>query len=37
MWASAQRDGRPAEYRRRFLFMSTLESLDDAHYLSAVQ
>jgi len=35
MWANAQRDGRPAEYRWRPL--STLQSLADAHYYSAVQ
>jgi len=32
MWADAQRDGRPVEYRWR-----PLQSLADAHYLSAVQ
>ena len=35
MWANAQRDGRSAEYRWRLC--STPQSLDDAHYLSAVQ
>jgi len=30
MWANAQRDGRPAEYRWRPL--STPQSLADAHY-----
>ena len=35
MWANAQRDGRPAEYRWRPL--STSQSLADAHYLSATQ
>ena len=30
MWANAQRDGRPDEYR-----CSTPQSLDDAHYQSA--
>ena len=35
MWANAQRDGRPAEYRWRLLFNA--ERLADAHYWSAVQ
>ena len=30
MWANAQRDGRPAEYRWRPLFNA--QSLADAHY-----
>jgi len=30
MWANAQRDGRPAEYRWRPLFNP--QSLADAHY-----
>ena len=34
MWANAQRDGRPAEYKWRPLF-STAE-FADAHYQSAV-
>jgi len=35
MWANAQRDGRPAEYR----WCASVErrSLADAHYYSAVQ
>jgi len=37
MWATAQRDGRPAEYRWRGALCSTPESLVDAHYQSAVQ
>ena len=35
MWANAQRDGRPAEYRWRRLFNAA--NLADAHYYSAVQ
>ena len=35
MWADAQRDGRPAEYRWRPLLNA--ESLADAHYYCAVQ
>jgi len=35
MWADAQRDGRPAEYRGALC--STPKSLADAHYSSAVQ
>ena len=35
MWANAQRDGRPAEYRRRPLFNAP--SLADARYLTALQ
>jgi len=35
MWANAQRDGRPAEYR--CTLCSTPQSLADAHYSSAVQ
>ena len=35
MWANAQRDGRPAEYRWRPLFNAT--KLADAHYYSAAQ
>jgi len=34
MWANAQHDGRPAEYRWRRLF--NLQSLAYAHYQSAV-
>jgi len=34
MWANAQRDGRPAEYRWRPLF--NVAKFADAHYLSAV-
>jgi len=30
MWANAQRDGRPAEYRWRGALCSTLQSLADA-------
>jgi len=40
MWANAQRDGRPAEYRWRPLFnalCSTPQSLADAQYWNAVQ
>jgi len=36
MWANAQRDGRPAEYRWRPLFNSP-QSLAYAHYQSGVQ
>jgi len=33
MWANAQRDGRPVEYRwRRGALCSTPQSLADAHY-----
>ena len=33
MWANAQRDGHPAEYRwRRGALCSTPQSLVDAHY-----
>jgi len=32
MWANAQRDGRPAEYRWRPLFSVQRRSLADAHY-----
>jgi len=32
MWANAQRDGRPAEYRWRPLLMPQFGSLADAHY-----
>jgi len=35
MWANAQSDGRPDEHRWRTC--STLQSLADAHYLTAVQ
>jgi len=35
MWANAQRDGRPAEYRWRLMFNA--EKFGDAHYLTAVQ
>jgi len=35
MWANAQRDGRPAEYRWRHLFNAA--KFADAHYLSSVQ
>jgi len=35
MWANAQRDGRPAEYRWRPLFNA--QSLADAQYWNAVQ
>jgi len=35
MWANAQRDGRPVEYRWRL--GSTPQSLADAHYYSTVQ
>jgi len=35
MWANAQRDGRPAEYRWRPMFNAA--KLADAHYYSAVQ
>ena len=35
MWANAQRDGRPVEYR--CALCSTPQSLADAHYQSAVQ
>jgi len=35
MWANAQRDGRPAEYRWRSLFNAA--KLADAHYQSGVQ
>jgi len=35
MWANAQRDGRPAEYRWRPLFNAA--TLADAHYWSAMQ
>jgi len=35
MWAEAQRDGRPAEYIGGTL-CSTLQSLADAHYYSAM-
>jgi len=35
IWANAQRDGRPAEYRWRLC--STPQILADAHYQSAVQ
>jgi len=35
MWANAQRDGRPAEYRWRPLFNAT-RSLSDTHYCLAV-
>jgi len=35
MWAKAQRDGRPAEYRWRPF--SALQTLADAYYYSAVQ
>jgi len=31
MWANAQRDGRPAEYRWRPLFNAANLSLADAH------
>jgi len=44
MWANAQGDGRPAEYRccplqkfRNSIPCATLQSLDDADCLSAVQ
>jgi len=36
MWASAERDGRPAEYRWRAL-CSTQQSVANAQYSSAVQ
>jgi len=35
MWADAQCDGRPAEYRWRPVFNAT--KFGDAHYYSAVQ
>jgi len=35
MWANAQRDGRPAEYRWRPVFNAA--KCADAHYSSAVQ
>jgi len=35
MWANAQPDGRPAEHW--WALCSTLQSLADAHYLTAVQ
>jgi len=35
MWATAQRDGRPAEYSGTFC--STPQSLAHAHYQSSVQ
>jgi len=35
MWANAQRDGRPAEYRWRPLFNAA--KLANAKYLTAVQ
>ena len=35
MWADAQRDGHPAEYRRRPLFNTA--KFGDAHYYSVVQ
>jgi len=44
MWADAQRDGRPAEYRwhplqkfPNFIPFLTPQTLADAHFLSAVQ
>jgi len=37
MWADAQRDGRPAEYRWRGALCSTPHILANAHYWSAVQ
>ena len=44
MWANAQRDGRPAEYRwrplrmfRNFIPSTTPQSLPHSHYSSAVQ
>jgi len=37
MWANAQRDGRPAEHRWRFLFNAAPQSSADAHYYTVSQ
>ena len=37
MWANAQRDGRPAEYRTGGALCSMPQSVADAQYSSAVQ